>query len=93
MKNSHGLVRSPEFMKAHPEAAPKVHHLRVTPHLKGVKVTHHTSLSGPAFATHHFSKEEGPELADHIMEHTGGALSSEGGGEDYADEHQEREEE
>lgn len=92
-KNAQGLHRSTEFMKAHPEAAPKVHHFRVTPHSKGMKVTHHASLSGPAFATHHFTKEEGPELADHLMEHSGAALSSEGGGEHYADEREEREEE
>lgn len=92
-KNAQGLLRSKEFMKAHPAAEPEVHHLRVTPHAGGVKVTHHASANGPAFATHHFSKEEGPELADHIMQHAGAAMGSEGGEEDYPDEHQEREEE
>lgn len=85
MKNMNGLHRSPEFMKAHPEQAPKLHHMRV--HMadeKGeVKVTHHAGPAMAPMATHSF---KGEELADHVMEHSGAALDSEGGGEHYADE-------
>lgn len=89
-KNAQGLLRSKEFMKSHPEKAPKLHHMRVTPHEKGVKVTHHATPTAPAFATHHFSYDEHKELADHLMEHAGAPLGSEGGGEHYEDEGDER---
>jgi hypothetical protein len=90
-KNAMGLHRSKEFMKANPEKSPEVHHLRVIPSADGVKVTHHASPSAPAFASHSFGKDEGPELANHIMEHSGMPMDSEAGGEHYADEGEEAE--
>jgi hypothetical protein len=89
VKNAMGLQRSKEFMKSNPEKAPQLHHLRVTPHEGGVKVTHHASPTAPPFATHQFGHGEGAELADHLMEHTGMSLDSEGGGEHYPDEDKE----
>lgn len=88
MKNHMGLHRSPEFLKAHPEQAPKLHHMRVhMPNEDGeVKVTHHAGPAMAAMATHHL---KGEELAEHVMEHTGQAYDSEGGGEHYADEGEE----
>ena len=71
MKNATGLSRSKEFLKANPGQAPKVHHLRLTPHAEGVKVTHHASAEAPPHATHQFGMDEGPELAEHIGKHTG----------------------
>jgi hypothetical protein len=72
-------------MKANPSAAPELHHMRV--HManeKGeVKVTHHAGPAQAAFATHHVP---GEELGEHVMEHAGVAMGSEGGGEHYADE-------
>ncbi len=71
MKNAAGLSRSKEFLKAHAEQQPKIHHLRLHPHAEGVKVTHHASAEAEPHATHNFSKSEGPELAEHIGKHTG----------------------
>lgn len=64
---------------------PELHHIRV--HMANeqgeVKVTHHAGPNTAPMATHTF---KGEELAEHIMEHSGAAYSSEGGGEHYADE-------
>jgi len=85
VKNKMGLIRSSEHMRAHPEAAPELHHMRV--HManeKGeVKVTHHSGPNTAPMATHHL---KGDELGEHIMEHSGAGYDSEGGGEHYADE-------
>lgn len=91
-KNAMGLHRSKEFMKANPAAAPKLHHLRVTPmEHGGANVTHHASPSGPAYATHVFDEKQGEEMANHVMEHGGKLMDSEGGGDHYADEGEETE--
>jgi hypothetical protein len=87
-RNVMGQVRTKEFMKANPAHAPEVHHLRVTPTEDGVRITHHASPTSPAFATHSFGKEEGDEMVKHLMEHSGMAEDSEGGGEHYADENE-----
>jgi hypothetical protein len=91
VKNKNGLHRSPEFLKAHPEqkaGEPKLDHMRV--HMADengeVKVTHHAGPNTAPMATHHV---KGEELAEHVMEHSGAAYGSEGGGEHYADEGEE----
>lgn len=93
-RNSKGLLRSKEFMKANPKQAPTVHHLRVhhaSLHPEGhVKVTHHASADAKAHATHHFEPGDHDELSAHIMEHSGMPYDSEGGGEHYGDEAEER---
>jgi hypothetical protein len=87
-KNAMGLHRSEEFMKANPEKAPKLHHMRITPTESGARVTHHAGPTAPSFASHTFGKDEGDELASHIMEHAGN-FDSEGAGEDYGDKNEE----
>lgn len=95
-RNAKGLLRSKEFMKNHAEQAPEkasgLHHLRVYPaSVEGhVKVTHHAGADAKAHASHEFGPEQHDELAAHLMEHAGMPYDSEGGGEHYADEGDER---
>ena len=84
MRNAAGVVRSGEFLKAHPEQAPKLHHMRIMPHADGVRVTHHSSADGKLMADHHFSHGDGAGLLAHLQEHVGfkgGAGASEPDGE------------
>lgn len=71
MKNASGLARSSEFLKANPEQAPKVHHLRIIPHADGVRVTHHAGAGAASHADHHFDHGDSEGLMSHIAQHTG----------------------
>ncbi len=66
----------------------ELHHLRIYPADKDgvVEVTHHLGEQEPATETHAFEEKDGEKLVNHILEHTGMAYGSEGGGEHYADE-------
>jgi hypothetical protein len=84
MKNSMGLHRSAEFLKANPKQAPQLDHMRIhPPDGEGmIKVTHH---SGPDTRPHAVHQLDGKDaLEDHLEQHMGPAYDSEGGGEHSA---------
>lgn len=93
---SHEKAAETSHEKKEPPAEKKseekeLHHMRVyLADAKGVvKVTHHAGPVAAPHATHAFEEHEGEELANHILEHSGMPLGSEGGGEHYADEGEE----
>jgi hypothetical protein len=87
-RNKHGMLRSKAMMAAHPEQAPGLHHMRIHP-ADGegkIKVTHHAGPDAKAHATHSFDAKNADPLVEHMMEHSGAAYNSEGGGDHFGDE-------
>jgi hypothetical protein len=79
MKNRHGMKRSAEYMKAHPQDAPDLHHMRIHKHEDGVRVTHHSHATAAPHAEHHMSHHELPEhVAEHFKLNEAGANEPDG---------------
>jgi len=89
-ETSHEKNETPAEKKSE-EKSTELHHMRVHPADEHgtVKVTHHAGPVAAPHATHAFEEKEGEELVNHLMEHSGMAYGSEGGGEHYADEKEE----